>query len=75
MIFYFISPLEAKSPLLFDTLGKTFQEQGHTITNNINEATIAAFDSHSGYLPYDKEVLKVVLEKQLPVTVFMSIPP
>jgi len=44
--------------------------QGHTITENIQEAECVFFDMHSGYLPYDMAVLDLVLENRLPVVVF-----
>jgi hypothetical protein len=68
--FYFISPIGATSPGLFETFPATFVANGHSITNYINEATCVFFDMHSGYLPYDWNVLNVVLEKRLPVCVF-----
>ncbi len=70
MIFYFISPIGAKSPGLYETFIDTFLAQGHTITDDINKASIVFFDLHSGYLPYDWDVLNVVLAKGLPVVIF-----
>lgn len=67
MIFYFISPIGASSPGLYETFIPTFEAKGHRITNNIHEAEIACFDSHSGYLPYNTDVLETVLAKGLTV--------
>lgn len=70
MKFYFISPIDAKSPGLYETFPETFIAQGHSITDNIHEADCVFFDSHSGYLPYDWGIIDVVLEKKLPVAYF-----
>lgn len=70
MIFYLISPIGATSPGLYETFEKTFEAKGHRITQDISEATIVCFDSHSGYLPYDEKVLDIVSEKRLPVIWF-----
>lgn len=67
---FFISPIGATSPGLFETFVDTFVAEGHTIVTDINEASVAFFDSHSGYLPYDWNVCNIALEKRLPIAYF-----
>lgn len=67
---FYISPIGATSPLLFETFTETLVANGHTVTGKLNEATVVFFDSHSGYLPYNWDILNYVLDNDLPVVYF-----
>lgn len=70
MKIYFISPLSATSPGLFETFPVTFNAKGHNVVLNVRDADVVFFDSHSGYLPYDWNDLNYVLENKIPVVYF-----
>lgn len=70
MRFYFISPIGATSPGLYETFNDTFVKEGHSIVSDIRVADIVFFDLHSGYLPYDLDLLRYVIDNGLPVVVF-----
>ncbi len=69
MTIYFISPTGKSNPTLFPTMIKTLKEQGHTITNNINEATVIFFDLYSMVGTYDSEIMSC-LSFKIPIIYF-----
>jgi len=64
----FISPTGFSSPGLFEWMH--FESFGHHIVTDPNIADIAFFDSHSGFAPYDWNVLDIVLARKIPVVYF-----
>lgn len=58
-----------KSYLLFDTFEDTFNANGHSIVNNIEEAEYAIYDTWVGCGNYDQSVIESIVRKNIPVAV------
>lgn len=56
--------------MLFETFKNTFLKQGHTETNDPQEADIVFFDLHSRFAPYDMAIYSEVLRRKKPVCIF-----
>lgn len=70
MKIFFISPIGFKTPNLFDSFEKTFQDKGHSIVTDIKDADVIFFDMFSGLGTYDEYILDKALDKEVPIICF-----
>ncbi len=65
----FISPIGKRSDMLFETFVKTFEDKGHIIVYDVEDADLVFLDWYSGLGEHDEDLMKLVIQKKLPIAV------
>lgn len=68
--FCFISPVGHKTPQLYSSFVKTFEEQGHSIVNSIIEADVIFIDLHTRLSDYNQDDIDKLCCGEKPVVTF-----